>query len=41
MPVHHDKKTVKAASDLAKKSSSKKAKSRAGKTLAEHKAKAH
>ncbi len=41
MAVHHGGKVGKAAKTLAKKSSSKKAKSAAGKTLAEHKVNKH
>jgi len=41
MPVHHGGRVGKAAKTLAKKSSSKSAKSNAGKTLANHKAKEH
>ncbi len=41
MAVHHGGKVGSAAKTLAKKDSSKSAKSRAGKTLANHKAKSH
>ena len=41
MAVHHGGKVGKAGKTLASKSSSKSAKSKAGKTLANHKAKAH
>ena len=41
MPVHHGGKVGTAASKLAKKSTSKNTKSKAGKTLADHKAKKH
>lgn len=41
MAVHHGGKVGSAAKTLAKKDSSKHAKSRAGKTLANHKAKNH
>lgn len=41
MAVHHGGKVGSAAKTLAKKDSSKPAKSRAGKTLANHKAKSH
>ncbi len=41
MAVHHGGKVGKAAKTLASKSSSKGAKSRAGKTLADHKAEKH
>lgn len=41
MAVHHGGKVGSAAKTLAKKDSSKLAKSRAGKTLANHKAKSH
>ena len=41
MAVHHGGKVGKAAKTLASKGSSKTAKSNAGKTLANHKAKAH
>ncbi len=41
MPVHHGGKVGKAAKVLASKSSTTKAKSQAGKTLAVHKAKHH
>ncbi|WP_286163303.1 hypothetical protein [Olsenella sp. SW781] len=41
MAVHHGGKVGKAASTLAKKASSKPAKSKAGKTLANHKAAKH
>ena len=41
MAVHHGGKVGKAAKTLALKSSSNKAKSKAGKTLASHKAKYH
>ena len=41
MAVHHGGKVGSAATTLAKKDSSKPAKSRAGKTLADHKAKSH
>lgn len=41
MAVHHGGKVGSAAKTLAKKDSSKPAKSKAGKTLANHKAKSH
>lgn len=41
MAVHHGGKVGKAGKTLASKSSSKDAKSKAGKTLANHKAKSH
>ena len=41
MAVHHGGKTGKAAKTLASKASSKAAKSKAGKTLAQHKADKH
>lgn len=41
MAVHHGGKVGKAASTLAKNSSTKQAKSKAGKVLAKHKAKYH
>ena len=41
MAVHHGGKVGKAGKTLASKSSSNKAKSNAGKTLADHKAKQH
>lgn len=41
MAVHHGGKVSKAGKTLASKSSSKSAKSKVGKTLADHKAKAH
>lgn len=41
MTVHHGGKVGSAAKTLAKKDSSKPAKSKAGKTLAKHKAKSH
>lgn len=41
MAVHHGGKVGSAAKTLARKDSSKPAKSRAGKTLANHKAKSH
>ena len=41
MAVHHGGKVGKAGKTLASKSSSKSAKSKAGKTLADHKAKKH
>lgn len=41
MAVHHGGKVGSAAKTLAKKDSSKSAKSRAGKALANHKAKSH
>ena len=41
MAVHHGGKVGKAGKTLASKSSSKSAKSKAGKTLANHKVKAH
>lgn len=41
MAVHHGGKISKAAKNLANKSSSKSVKSKAGKTMANHKAKCH